>query len=192
MKDKYEWHSGMTSGPGNDEITITKTDTQGVNLQHNFSIGKHRVILGGQWDRIEVKSSRNVGAPYSPNSRYDTYGMYSEGRLSLLNNRVLLSAGLRYDYFENRILSTPGITSLKPRKENLDHITARGGIEERPMPERIKRLTDRIKAWINLQDKPNQEKRIALIYYNYPPGKQNIGASYLNVLPEVYGKYTKD
>jgi len=39
-----------------------------------------------------------------------------------------LSAGLRYDYFENNILSTPGITSVRPRKEDLDNVTARGGI----------------------------------------------------------------
>lgn len=40
----------------------------------------------------------------------------------------MLSAGLRYDYFENEILATPGITSLKPRKEDMDHVTVRGGI----------------------------------------------------------------
>lgn len=57
-------------------------------------------------------------------------------------------------------------------------------IEDTPISERIERLTQRITAWINLQDKPNSAKRIALIYYNYPPGKENIGASYLNVLPE--------
>ncbi|MEW6618124.1 MAG: cobaltochelatase subunit CobN [bacterium] len=57
-------------------------------------------------------------------------------------------------------------------------------IEERPIPERVERLIDRVKGWINLQDKPNRDKRIAIIYYNYPPGKQNVGASYLNVLPE--------
>lgn len=57
-------------------------------------------------------------------------------------------------------------------------------IEEVPIQERIDRLIARVKAWINLQEKSNKEKRIAIIYYNYPPGKHNIGASYLNVLPE--------
>lgn len=56
--------------------------------------------------------------------------------------------------------------------------------EDRPIPERIERLTERVRAWVNLQDKPNKEKNVAIIYYNYPPGKQNIGAAYLNVLPE--------
>ncbi len=32
-----------------------------------------------------------------------------------------------------------------------------------------------------LRSKPNRDKQIALVFYNYPPGKANIGASYLNV-----------
>jgi cobaltochelatase CobN len=35
----------------------------------------------------------------------------------------------------------------------------------------------------------NADKKIALIYYNYPPGKQDIGASYLNTL-KAYSKYS--
>lgn len=56
---------------------------------------------------------------------------------------------------------------------------------------RIKKMIDyqlevllgRIQNICNLQMKPNREKKVALIYYSYPPGKENIGASYLNVLP---------
>src|SRR5215471_16457001 len=53
-----------------------------------------------------------------------------------------------------------------------------------PIEDRIHRVVERISRWIQLQDKPNSEKRVALIYYNHPPGKQNIGADYLNV-PET-------
>jgi cobaltochelatase CobN len=53
-----------------------------------------------------------------------------------------------------------------------------------PIESRLKRVVERISRWIQLQDKPNSEKRVALIYYNHPPGKQNIGADYLNV-PET-------
>ncbi len=73
---------------------------------------------------------------------------------------------------------------IASKEKVIDKETGIEYIEERPIPERIKRLVDRVKAWINLQDKANKDKRIAIIYYNYPPGKQNIGASYLNVLPE--------
>ena len=70
-------------------------------------------------------------------------------------------------------------------KENvLDRETGIEYVEERPIPERVDRLVARVKAWTNLQEKPNKDKRVAVIYYNYPPGKQNIGAAYLNVLPE--------
>ena len=53
-----------------------------------------------------------------------------------------------------------------------------------PIDSRIQRVVERIARWIQLQDKPNSQKRVALIYYNHPPGKQNIGADYLNV-PET-------
>src|SRR5262249_32406633 len=45
-------------------------------------------------------------------------------------------------------------------------------------------VVERVSRWIELQNKPNSDKRVALIYYNHPPGKQNIGADYLNV-PET-------
>ncbi|MFA6922069.1 MAG: cobaltochelatase subunit CobN, partial [Gallionella sp.] len=53
-----------------------------------------------------------------------------------------------------------------------------------PIPERVERAVDRIRNYIELQREMNLNKRVALIYYNYPPGKENIGASYLNVLPK--------
>lgn len=136
VKDRDEAHVSTTSGIGNSNITLKKTDTQGANLQKTFLIGDHRIIFGGQWTMIEVDSSRNTGAPFNPNSKYDNYGVFTEGRLSLLNKKLLLSAGLRYDYFENEILPTSGIPSVKQRKEDLDRVTARGGV--------VYKLTDAI------------------------------------------------
>jgi vitamin B12 transporter len=141
-KDSDESHGGITSGIGNSDITLTKTDTQGASLQKTFVIGDHRIIIKGQWDRIEVESSRNTKAPYNPNSQYDTYGVFTEGRLSLLNKKLLLSAGLRYDYFENRRLSTSSIKGLKPRKEDLEHVTIRAGI--------VYKLTDNFNFKVNI------------------------------------------
>ncbi|MFA5074147.1 MAG: cobaltochelatase subunit CobN [Nitrospirota bacterium] len=75
-------------------------------------------------------------------------------------------------------------TVIASKEKIKDSQTGLEFVEERSIPERVQRLTDRIQAWINLQDKPNKDKRIALLLYTYPPGKHNIGASYLNVLPE--------
>ncbi len=49
---------------------------------------------------------------------------------------------------------------------------------------RVKRLVGRLQAWTRLQQKSNEGKQVAIVYYNGHPGKNNIGASYLNVLPQ--------
>ena len=53
------------------------------------------------------------------------------------------------------------------------------------IPERLNAAISRAQRWIVLQTKPNREKRIALVYYNNPPGKGNVGASYLAVYPTM-------
>ena len=47
-------------------------------------------------------------------------------------------------------------------------------------------FTDRIVSWIDLSYTENEDKKISLIYYNYPPGKQNIGSSYLDSITSIY------
>lgn len=128
--DRRENYEGSQTGkwetPG--EISMTKTKTQGLSILKILPIDEHRILIGGQWDRINIKSSRNTGSPYNPKSQYDSYGLFTEGRLSLLEKKLIIHAGLRYDYFENKILSTEGIKNLKPREENLDNFTFRGGL----------------------------------------------------------------
>ena len=52
---------------------------------------------------------------------------------------------------------------------------------DEPFPDRIRSTAARMKQWIALRRKVNGEKRIALFVYNGAGGKQNIGASGLNV-----------
>jgi len=54
------------------------------------------------------------------------------------------------------------------------------------LPDRIERVADRVLSWASLRNKPNYDKKIALIYYNHDGGKDGIGASYLNVTKSVY------
>ncbi|MDR2945096.1 MAG: cobaltochelatase subunit CobN [Methanosarcinales archaeon] len=57
-------------------------------------------------------------------------------------------------------------------------------------------VADRAMAWAKLSEKDNIAKNIALMYYNYPPGKEDIGANYLNVMRSLAGdgakKYVAD
>ncbi|WP_005036911.1 TonB-dependent receptor plug domain-containing protein [Holophaga foetida] len=130
VADRDEWYSNAdySSGPGTDALDKTDTDTQGLSLQKTFTVGDHRIVTGGQWDRIKVQSVRTAGSPYNPNSRYDSYGAFAEGRMSLLEKRLLVSAGLRFDRFENSILDTPGLSGMTAKDDSLDHTTVRGGV----------------------------------------------------------------
>jgi cobaltochelatase CobN len=51
----------------------------------------------------------------------------------------------------------------------------------KPVKENIELLIPRLKKWIELKKKHNRNKKVAILYYNHSQGKQNIGASYLNV-----------
>ncbi len=50
-----------------------------------------------------------------------------------------------------------------------------------PLPKQIDLITRRVAKWSQLQTLDNSEKRLAIIYYNHPPGRHNIGADNLDV-----------
>ncbi|WP_239807486.1 cobaltochelatase subunit CobN [Croceicoccus hydrothermalis] len=50
-----------------------------------------------------------------------------------------------------------------------------------PIVEEVNNLAARLANWAQLRTKPNAEKRVAIIYYNHPPGRHNIGADNLDV-----------
>lgn len=63
------------------------------------------------------------------------------------------------------------------------------GIENRPpvmLDAEARRLAARVDRWAALREKANRDKKVALIYYNHPPGRQNIGADNLNVPASLF------
>ncbi|GAA3399654.1 cobaltochelatase subunit CobN [Paenibacillus hodogayensis] len=55
-----------------------------------------------------------------------------------------------------------------------------------PIPERMERLSNRIRRWLELQSKPNRDKKLALVCYNYPPGEANVfGGAFLDTFESV-------
>jgi cobaltochelatase CobN len=49
------------------------------------------------------------------------------------------------------------------------------------LDDEIKSILAKANNWIKLKKKENKDKKIAIIYYNHPPGRHNIGADNLNV-----------
>jgi len=54
-----------------------------------------------------------------------------------------------------------------------------------PIDAQINWTCDRAIGWAHLNSTPNDEKRIAMIYYNHGGGKDNLGACYVNVPPSL-------
>jgi cobaltochelatase CobN len=75
-------------------------------------------------------------------------------------------------------------TVVASRERISDAQTGLAYVEETPIAERIERLNERVAAWLALRQQANGDKRVAMIYFNYPHGSETIGAAYLNVLPE--------
>jgi cobaltochelatase CobN len=82
-------------------------------------------------------------------------------------------------------------TVVASRERVTDSATGLAYVEERPIAERIERLTARTGAWLSLRRNANADKRLAILYYNYPHGSETIGAAYLNVLPESLWQITQ-
>ncbi|WP_420589508.1 cobaltochelatase subunit CobN [Bacterioplanoides sp.] len=72
---------------------------------------------------------------------------------------IIASAGEQ----KNDQISGIRIQAIEPKQDGLDA------------------LTSRLSRWATLQQKANADKRIAIVYYNHPPGRHNIGADNLDV-----------
>ncbi len=55
----------------------------------------------------------------------------------------------------------------------------------KPFTSQLEWITDRAISWAKLHDKANSDKKVAIIYYNHGGGKDNIGASYLDMAPSI-------
>jgi cobaltochelatase CobN len=86
-------------------------------------------------------------------------------------------------YYQIAVPETQGVVEplfVATTNKELDTVTGAELISFHAITERVTKLVNRVTSWTKLKYMNNADKKIALIYYNYPPGKQDIGASYLN------------
>ncbi|MFC3606983.1 cobaltochelatase subunit CobN [Stutzerimonas tarimensis] len=76
--------------------------------------------------------------------------------------------------------SQPVVLAAWQAAQTEPHSGLRYGFSQ-PIPARVEALTERVTAWQRLQLEDNANKRVAIIYYNHPPGRHNIGADNLDV-----------
>jgi len=77
----------------------------------------------------------------------------------------------------------PNLVSLLKKEEDITLGKIKSVVV---LEDRITKLAQRIKNWINLRRKQNCKKKIAIITYNYPPGEENLAsAGYLDVFESL-------
>jgi outer membrane receptor protein involved in Fe transport len=55
-------------------------------------------------------------APYNPNYELNTTGLYAQGQLSLLADKLIITPGVRYDFITYNVKATDLLTSFNPGK----------------------------------------------------------------------------
>jgi Cobalamin biosynthesis protein CobN and related Mg-chelatases len=105
----------------------------------------------------------------------------------------LESSGLPTDdgskWWHVAILEAQGIieyTFVGGKSTTIDSRTGAAIVGYDPQEENIEYMAKRVASWVKLQYMDNADKLIAMIYYNYPPGKDNIGSSYLDTITSIY------
>ncbi len=75
-------------------------------------------------------------------------------------------------------------TVLAAKERIADTATGSAYVVHVPIAGRVEQFAERVARWVRLRHAAVADRRVAIIYYNYTPGKASIGASYLNVLPQ--------
>lgn len=84
---------------------------------------------------------------------------------------------------EGSIESIPiGAIKVYDRDEELDLDLGEIDIIE----DRVTKVISKVNNWISLRQKPNKEKKVAIICYNYPPGEDNLfGGAFLDTFVSI-------
>jgi vitamin B12 transporter len=95
---------------------------KGVQAKDVITLGRQRLTVGV--DHNEATSNSQVfnpngsnGAPYSPNYSLNTTGLYAQGQLSLLADKLIVTPGVRYDFITYNVKRTDLLTTFTPGKK---------------------------------------------------------------------------
>ena len=120
----------------------TESRYLGFQLQDVWMLGdRHSLTYGADWQRVEADrfSYDAAGgrlAPYSPNERRDSNGIFAEWGSRWLDERLIVTLGGRVDWIESSTRTTPYKPTFEPGSSDFTSFNPRGGV--------VYKLTD---AW---------------------------------------------
>ncbi|AFM26014.1 cobaltochelatase subunit CobN [Desulfomonile tiedjei] len=86
-------------------------------------------------------------------------------------------------------------SAVSGKEKRIDEETGQTVFLHKAIADNLELIIPRIGNWLQLRRKPNAEKKVVILFYNNTPGKQNVGASYLNVfasLQEILDRLRKE
>jgi cobaltochelatase CobN len=82
-------------------------------------------------------------------------------------------------------ISQPHVLALASSAK-LDSLTGASLSISQVLTKEVERLQARVNAWLALKITANANKKVAIVYYNHPPGRHNIGADNLDVQQSLW------
>ena len=82
-------------------------------------------------------------------------------------------------------VSQPHVLALASAAK-LDSLTGANLSISEVLTKEVERLQARVTAWLALRITENAKKKVAIVYYNHPPGRHNIGADNLDVQQSLW------
>lgn len=116
----YDWGSGSLVAP---YISYNKeSEWKGIQLKDIYSTGRHQFVFGVDYNHASTYSHSYTSegaekSPYSPNYSLISTGVYVQGQLNFLNERLIVNPGIRYDFITFEGHETPLLTKYTAGKE---------------------------------------------------------------------------
>ena len=108
-KDEDKWFDPTDSNPDGWDDGIPseqKTDSQGIQAQISVDFGHTLITTGFDWVDYDVEASWNP-----KKTSYENPAGFLLAKTKLLEERLILSAGLRYDAYEVKVIEPAGETA---------------------------------------------------------------------------------
>ncbi|SDU61422.1 TonB-dependent receptor plug domain-containing protein [Desulfobacula phenolica] len=108
-KDEDTWNDPTGSNPdGWDDAILSeqKTESKGIQAQISVDLGQALITTGFDWADYDIEASWNP-----QKTSYENPAGFLLGKLKLLDDRLTLSAGLRYDTYEVEVIDPAGKTA---------------------------------------------------------------------------------
>jgi len=174
------------------DTIIRRLETQGALPVAVFGYPIERVTpLLQSHDRFQPEMVIALNATLSSPKDAETYGSWGVPVLNGLVTRESAAQwrgnpkGLAADRVAAHLSFPERSGLIAPTLVATTETAADGVKTTEPFSAGIDTLLARAQRLLALRTKPSSEKRVALIYYDNPAGKGNIGASYLQVFPSL-------